>query len=80
MGFASVRVSGPRNRLIYINSNYGKPAGNSSADTFPVPTGGQLFETVDGSNCIDHRKKFRVAEGETDVTVVLDPVVPPEPV
>jgi hypothetical protein len=78
MTFVTVRISAPRNRLIYINGDYSQPAGNSSHDSFTVPSGGQVFETLTGDDRVDHRKKFRVRRTETQVDVVLDPVDPPE--
>jgi hypothetical protein len=80
MAFVTVRVSRPLNRLIYINGDYSQAAGNSSTASFTVPTGGQVFETVNGSDCVDNRKKFRVAQTDTEVTVALDSVDPPEQV
>ncbi len=78
MSFVTVRVGKPGNRLIYINGDYAQAAGNSSTDSFTVPSGGQLFETVNGNNCVDNRKKFRVRETDPEVTIDLDPVDPPE--
>jgi len=80
MAFVTVRVSAPLNRLIYINGDYSQAAGNSSTDSFTVPTGGQIFETVNGDGCVDNRKKFRVSVTDPEVTVALDPVDPPEKV
>ena len=80
MAFVTVRVSRPLNRLIYINGDYSQAAGNSSTDSFTVPTGGQVFETVNGGDCVDNRKKFRVGVTDPEVTVDLDPVDPPEPI
>lgn len=80
MAFVTVRVAKPSNRLIYINGNYTEAAGNSSGDAFTVQTGGQMFETLTGEQKVDFRKKFRVKRSDPQVTVVLDPVVPPEPV
>ena len=80
MTFVTVWVSAPQNRLIYINGDYAEAAGNSSTDSFTVPTGGQIFETLNGDNCVDYRKEFRVRRNDTEVTVSLDPVDPPEPV
>jgi hypothetical protein len=74
----TVRVSAPANRLIYINGGYGKAAGNSSTDTFTVPSGGQIFETLNGDDRVDFRKKFRIKPSDTDVTVTLNSVDPPE--
>lgn len=78
MTFVTVRVSAPRNRLIYINGDYSQQAGNSSTDSFTVPSGGQMFETLNGNGCVDNRKKFRVRRTDTEVTIALDPVKPPE--
>ena len=79
MTLVTVRVSKPLNRLIYINGGYSQDAGNSSTDNgFTVPTGGQVFETLDGNRCVDNRKKFRVRPTDTEVTIALDPVDPPE--
>ena len=80
MPFVTVRVTKPGNRLIYINGDYTEAAGNSSLDSFTVPTGGQLFETLTGSQEVDYRKEFRVKRIDTEVTVELDRVDPPEPV
>ena len=82
MAFVTVRVSRPLNRLIYINGDYSQAAGNSSTDSFTVPTGGQVFERVNGNDRVDNRKKFRVSitDIDTEVTVALDPVDPPEKV
>ena len=78
--FASVQVTKPGNRLIYLNGDYQAPAGNSSTDTFTVPSGGNIAETLNGDGKIDYRKKFRVRPRETKITIELDPVVPPETV
>lgn len=80
MTLKTVRVTKPGNRLIYINGNYTEAAGNSSVDSFTVPTGGQVFETLNGDRKVDFRKRFRVKPSDTDVTVELIPVVPPRPV
>jgi hypothetical protein len=80
MALVTVRVSAPLNRLIYINGDYAQAAGNSSTDSFTVPSGGQIFETLDSDGCVDNRKKFRVRQSDTEVTVALDPVDPPEQV
>jgi len=80
MGFTSVRVGKPQNRLIYINGDYSEAAGNSSNDSFTVPSGNQIFETVNGDDCVDNRKKVRVRPTDTQVTIDLDPVDPPEPI
>jgi hypothetical protein len=80
MSFVTVRVSKPLNRLIYINGDYAQPAGNSSSDSFTVPSGGQIFETVNGDRCVDNRKKFRVRPTDPEVIIALDPVDPPEPI
>ena len=80
MTLVTVRVSQPANRLIYINGDYSQSAGNSSSDSFTVPTGGQVFETLDGNRRVDNRKKFRVRPTDPEVTIALDPVDPPEPV
>ncbi len=76
--FASVQVSKPGNRLIYLNGDYQNPAGNSSTDTFTVSSGGNIAETLNGDGKIDFRKKFRVRPRETKITIELDPVDPPE--
>jgi len=80
MTFVTVRVSKPLNRLIYINGDYSQPAGNSSTDSFTVPSGGQVFETLNGDGRVDDRKRFRVRRSDTEVTVALDPVDPSEQV
>lgn len=80
MPFVTVRVSAPLNRLIYINGDYAQAAGNSSNSSFTVPSGGQIFETLNGERSVDNRKEFRVRRTDTEVTVSLDPVFPPEPV
>ena len=46
MAFASVTVSKPKNRLIYLGGDYQNSAGNSSTDTFTVPSGGNVAETL----------------------------------
>jgi hypothetical protein len=80
MPFVTVRVSAPLNRLIYINGDYSQAAGNSSTDSFTVPSGGQVFETVNSDGCVDNRKRFRVRRTDTEVTITLDPVDPPKQV
>ena len=80
MAFITVRVSKPTNRLIYINGTYTKAAGNSSKDSFSVPTGGYIFETMNTAGLVDNRKRFRVTPKDKQVTVALDPVDPPEAV
>jgi hypothetical protein len=77
MPFVTVRVSAPLNRLIYINGDYSQAAGNSSTDSFTVPSGGQVFETVNGDGCVDNRRRFRVRRTDIEVTITLDPVEPP---
>ena len=78
MTFVTVHVSAPRNRRIYINGDYAQPAGNSSTDSFVVPSGGQIFETLNGNRRVDNRKKFRVRRTDFELTVALEPVKPPE--
>ena len=80
MAFASLHVTKPANRIIYLNGDYQNPAGNSSTDSFTVPSGGNVAETLNGAGKVDFRKKFRVKPRDTDVTIELDPVVPPEKV
>ena len=45
MAFASLRVLKPANRLIYLNGDYQTPAGNSSAGSITVSSGGNIAET-----------------------------------
>ena len=78
MTFVTVRVTAPRNRLIYINGGYTEAAGNSLNDSFVVPTGGNVFETLTGKHCVDFRKTLDLDGNELSVTVELDPVDPPE--
>jgi len=78
MTFVTVRVDAPPNRRIYINGDYAQPAGNSSTDSFTVPTGGQVFETLNGDRKVDNRKRFRVTGTDSAITISLDPVDPPE--
>lgn len=78
MPFVTVRVSTPRNRLIYVNGAYEESAGNSSTDTFELVAGGYRFETLTGDSRVDYRKKFRVAATDEEKTIDLDPVDPPE--
>ena len=78
MAFASLTVSAPKNRLIYLNGNYDDPAGNSSKDTFAVPNGGNIAETMNSSRQVDFRHQFRVGPTDTSVTIALDAVVPPQ--
>jgi hypothetical protein len=80
MTMVTVRVTKPGNRLVYINGNYVEAAGNSSVDSFTVPTGGRVFETLTRDRRVDFRKQFRVKRSDTEVTVQLDSVVPPRPV
>jgi hypothetical protein len=80
MTFVTVRVTKPGNRLIYINGNYTEAAGNSSVDSFTVPPGGQIFETLTGDQQVDFRKEVRVKRTDTEVIVELDRIDPPEPV
>ena len=80
MAFVTIRVSAPTNRRIYVDGGYGQSAGNSSTDSFTVPSGGHIFETLNGSDQVDYRKKFRVRPTDTELTIALDPVSPPEPI
>lgn len=80
MAFASLHVTKPGNRLIYLNGDYSDPAGNSSNDSFTVPSGGNIAETLNGDGRVDYRKKFRVRPRDTEITIELDPVDPPEKV
>jgi hypothetical protein len=80
MSFASLRVSKPKNRRLYLNGDYSAPAGNTSTDSFTVPAGGNIAETLNGQGKVDFRKKFRVRPRDTELTIELDPVVPPETV
>lgn len=80
MTFVTVEVTKPGNRLIYINGNYVDAAGNSSVDTFTVPTGGHILETLTGDRAVDYRKRIRVKRSDDEVSVELDRVDPPEPV
>jgi hypothetical protein len=80
MAFASVRVTSPLNRLVYVDGDYETPAGNSSTDSFTVPSGGHIAETLNGDGKVDFRKRFRVQPRDTSVTIELDPVDPPEKV
>jgi hypothetical protein len=80
MAFASLTVTKPKNRLIYLNGDYENAAGNSSTDTFTVTSGGNIAETLNGDGKVDFRKRFRVRPKDTSVTIGLDPVDPPEQV
>ncbi len=80
MPFAKITVTKPLNRLIYINGGYEQSAGNSSTTTFRVPSGGHVFETLDGDDAVDFRKAFRVRRNERKKSIELDRVDPPEPI
>jgi len=80
MTFATVKVQAPLNRLIYINGDYAQSAGNSLTDSFLVPTGGQIFETLNAARQVDYRKEFTVTPDQLDLTIELDRVTPPEQV
>ena len=80
MTLVTIRVTKPLNRVVYIDGGYTQPAGNSSKETFTVPTGGHVFETLDGERRVDNRKKFRVRRGDTGLEIELDPVDPPQPI
>jgi hypothetical protein len=81
MTFKMVRVGKPANRLIYIDGGYEDPAGNSSGGSFAVPTGGHVFETLNGNRCVDNRKRIRVQPTDDDpLSIDLDGVDPPEPI
>lgn len=75
---ASLFITKPANRLIYINGNYKKAAGNSSSGSITVSTGGNIAETLNGEDKIDYRKEFTVRPRDKKVTIELDPVDPPE--
>jgi hypothetical protein len=75
---ASLTVSKPKNRVVYLNGDYDNPAGNSSKDTFPVPSGGNIAETLNSNREVDFRNRFRVGPTDTSVTIALDSVDPPE--
>jgi len=78
MSFASLRVTKPENRLIYINGNYAEPAGHSSIDSITVASGGNIAETLNQDGKVDYRKQFEVKPGATVIVIQLDPVNPPE--
>ena len=78
MAFASLSISKPKNRLIYLNGDYENPAGNSSTNSFTVPSGGNVAETLNGEGKVDFRKRFRVRPRDTSVTIELEQIVPPE--
>lgn len=78
MTFASLFVTKPVNRLIYINGNYQDAAGNSSSGSITVSSGGNIAETLNGDGRIDFRKEFVVGPRDKEVTIELDPVNPPE--
>jgi hypothetical protein len=81
MTFKTIRVGKPANRLIYIDGGYEEPAGNSSADSFTVPTGGHVLETLNGDRRVDNRKQIRVRPTDDDpLSFDLDDVDPPEPI
>ena len=80
MPFAKITVTKPLNRLIYIGGNYAEPAGNSSTDTFIVPSGRHIFETLNGADTVDFRKRFLVRPNEKKKSIELDRVDPPEPI
>jgi hypothetical protein len=79
MAFASLHITKPANRIIYINGDYENPAGNSN-DSITVPSGGCIAETLNGDRRVDWRKKFRVGPRDSEITIALDPVDPPEKV
>ncbi|HEY1386443.1 MAG TPA: hypothetical protein VGF43_22660 [Dongiaceae bacterium] len=80
MAFASLHITKPANRIIYINGDYENPAGNSSTDSITVPSGGCIAETLNGDRKVDWRKKFRVGPRDSEITIALDPVDPPQKV
>lgn len=80
MPFVSVRVSAPPDRDIYIDGTYIRPAGRSPDDTFSVPDGRHIFETLDANDCVDNRKKFDAPSSTAIVVIELDSVDPPEPI
>lgn len=80
--FVTVRVIHPQLRDIYLNSDYTISAGKSPADTFTVPTGRTIFETIDANDCVDFSSPLvvNVADAGKELTVVLAPVIPPRPI
>ena len=80
MAFASLRVLKPANRLIYLNGDYQTPAGNSSAGSITVSSGGNIAETLNGDGRVDFRKRFRVKPRDKSVSIELDAVDPPDKV
>ena len=80
MTLVTVDVTKPGNRLVYINGNYVEAAGNSSLNTFPLPTGNHILETLTAAREVDFRKRIRIRRDDDEVSVELDLVDPPEPI
>lgn len=80
--FVTVRVIHPELRDIYLNSDYTISAGKSPKDTFTVPTGRTLFETLDDRDRVDFAAPLVVTIGDAgkELKVILAPVIPPRPI
>lgn len=80
MTYVTIRVTSPQSREVYIDGDYTASAGNSSADTFTVDTGGHIFETLDDRRRVDFRGNIDIGPGLAVVVITLDPVDPPQPI
>ena len=80
--FVTVRVIHPELRDIYLNSDYTISAGKSPNDTFTVPTGRTVFETLDAQDRVDFAAPVVVAISDAgkELKVILAPVIPPRSV
>ncbi len=80
--FVTVRVIHPELRDIYLNSDYTISAGKSPADTFTVPTGRTMFETLDAKDRVDFAAPLVVETSDAgkELKVILAPVIPPRPI
>ncbi|MEQ8816181.1 MAG: hypothetical protein RLO51_17520 [Thalassobaculum sp.] len=78
MPWGAVRIDGPPGRDVYINGNYGEPAGQTGG-TFAVQYGSNCFETVDALFRVDLAADAVVNDARANVVAVLAPVFPPRP-
>ena len=76
MSIGSVRVTGPADRDVYVNGQYGEAAGKTGG-TFLVEYGNNRFESLDFEYRVDYAANVTADEGHQDVEAELERIVPP---
>jgi hypothetical protein len=74
----TVTITSPIGRAVYADGNYLQPLPEAIRCTVLAEFGPTIFETVTPEGYVDYRGTANIAPENPDVTLALEPVVPPE--